>query len=390
MAESVTRPRVLLVTRNLPPLVGGMERLNWHMADELKNYAEVRIIGPTGAAALKPTTIALSEAPLKPLPLFLIVAMLTSIWIALRWRPDVILAGTGLTAPMAWLASKLCGARSAAYLHGLDITAKNHIYQWLWRPIFKKLDQIIVNSTPTRELALAADVDPERLAIVHPGVSIPDTPQSAERVVAFREQHGLAGKNILLSVGRLTARKGLMEFIEHALPSIVRAEPNSVLVVIGEAPKNSLAAGHQSVESLQAQAHELGISSHLKFLGTISDDELATAYEAADLHVFPVRHIPSDPEGFGMVAVEAAAHGLPTVAFATGGVIDAVKHGKSGQLVAPQDYEALAAAVTATLTESRQLRLSCMEFAHRFAWPHIGEQLSDHLHLSQSSPSGSK
>ncbi len=42
-------PRILLITRNLPPLVGGMERLNWHMADELAKQAEVRVVGPSGS-----------------------------------------------------------------------------------------------------------------------------------------------------------------------------------------------------------------------------------------------------------------------------------------------------------------------------------------------------
>ncbi|WP_291823415.1 hypothetical protein [Marinobacter sp.] len=40
------QPRILIITRNLPPLVGGMERLNWHMADELSQYAKVRVVGP--------------------------------------------------------------------------------------------------------------------------------------------------------------------------------------------------------------------------------------------------------------------------------------------------------------------------------------------------------
>ena len=50
-ADSTTQKPILIVTRNLPPLVGGMERLNWHIADELSRHAEVHVIGPTGAAA---------------------------------------------------------------------------------------------------------------------------------------------------------------------------------------------------------------------------------------------------------------------------------------------------------------------------------------------------
>ena len=50
MPES-KRQKILIITRNLPHLVGGMERLNWHMADELSKYTDVRVIGPSGSAA---------------------------------------------------------------------------------------------------------------------------------------------------------------------------------------------------------------------------------------------------------------------------------------------------------------------------------------------------
>lgn len=373
----VKRPRILLITRNLPPLVGGMERLNWHMAEELAKQAEVKVIGPRGAAALSPSAVTLTEAPLKPLPLFLLASLLWGLWITLRWKPDVILAGSGLTAPIAWLLSKLCGARSAACLHGFDITVNHSLYRQLWRPTFRKLDRVIVNSTPTQILAIAAGVSSSNITVVHPGVSLPESSQSAESITAFKEQHGLTGKKVLLSVGRLTTRKGLREFVEQALPAIVDAEPDAVLVVIGEAPKNALGAGIQTVESIQAQAKRSRVAENIKFLGVITDtNQLATAYEAADVHVFPVRHIPDDPEGFGMVAIEAAAHGVPTVAFATGGVIDAVAEDQSGHLVTPGDYSALAQAVLQILKNSSQKwKVDAVNYARLFAWPEFGKSL---------------
>ena len=60
--------RILHITRNLPPLVGGMERLNWHIADELSRYAQVQLIGPEGSSALRPTAVQVTEVPLRPLP----------------------------------------------------------------------------------------------------------------------------------------------------------------------------------------------------------------------------------------------------------------------------------------------------------------------------------
>lgn len=177
-----------------------------------------------------------------------------------------------------------------------------------------------------------------------------------------------------------TNRDALLEkFVEQALPTIVQQMPDVMLLVVGEAPKNSLGAGIQTQEEIMQAAQKHGLSKHIKFLGVITDKtKLATVYEAADVHVFPVRHIPDDPEGFGMVAIEAAAHGLPTVAFATGGVVDAVKHGESGYLVEANNYAELSALVVKVLlsptnTDTTQI------FAQQFAWTSFGESIQCHL-----------
>jgi phosphatidylinositol alpha-1,6-mannosyltransferase len=183
----------------------------------------------------------------------------------------------------------------------------------------------------------------------------------------------------LLSVGRLSARKGLREFVEHALSRIVAAQPDAMLLIVGDAPNNALHAQAQSPDCIRAAAANAGVSANLRFLGKISDDELAAVYRAADVHVFPVREIPGDPEGFGMVAVEAAAHSLPTVAFATGGVVDAVAEGESGRLVAPGDYSAFADAVLRTLPDREAMRDGCIAFAKHFAWPKFGAQIAAQL-----------
>ena len=375
----MARPRILIITRNLPPLVGGMERLNWHMADELTKNADVKVIGPRGSASVKPASVSLTEAPLKPLPLFLIVALVKGLLAAWRWKPDIILAGSGLTVPLVWLISKISQARSAAYLHGFDITVDQWLYRAAWRPFFKRMDRIIVNSTPTKKLAMDAGVSGRKLGIVHPGTILPARSQTLEDIAAFKSQHGLTGKKIMLSVGRLTTRKGLQEFVAQSLPDIVKAVPDAVLVIVGDAPKNSLGAGIQTRESIQEEADRRGLSGNITFLGVITDKKLlATAYEAADAHVFPVRHIHDDPEGFGMVAIEAAAHGLQTVAFSTGGVVDAVKNGCSGFLVEKNNYRALGETIINSLKNPLP-QFSINTFAQSFSWHLFGEKINQIL-----------
>lgn len=369
--------RILLITRNLPPLVGGMERLNWHMADELSRNAEVHVIGPAGSAELKPEHVTLTEVPLRPLWKFLLASAWRALVTAQTFKPDIVLAGSGLTAPAAWLAARTSGARAHVYMHGLDAAVQHPVYRALWHPAIGHMDGVIANSRPTAELARSLGVDAKKICIVHPGVTLPAGPKSSTVLQAFRQRHQLGNKRLLLSVGRLTTRKGLREFVQHALPAIVLAAPDTLLVIIGEVPTDSLLAGVQTRASIQAVAEAVGIGQHLRFLGVITDpQELACAYESAALHIFPVRQLPGDPEGFGMVAIEAAAHGLPTVAFATGGIVDAVAPGQSGHLVAPGDYRALAQVALQVLPDGPGVwRSRASAFAAQFDWSLMGQKL---------------
>lgn len=386
MADNAPPPRILHITRNLPPLVGGMERLNWHIADELSRQAQVQVIGPRGAAALKPANTEVSEVPLRPLPRFLLTSAWRALRLARRQRPQIVLAGSGLTAPAAWLAARACGARAMVYVHGLDVAVRHPLYRAIWHPVLRRMDVVVANSHPTMALVRGIGVAPERIRVVPPGVSLPEAPQSPEALRAFRERHGLGDARLLLSIGRLTTRKGLREFVREALPAIISQAPDVLLVVIGDAPTDSLLAGVQSPESIQAEADAAGIGAHLRFLGVITDpQQLACAYEAASVHVFPVREIPGDPEGFGMVAIEAAAHGLPTVAFATGGIVDAVADGRSGRLLAPGDYDGLCDAILTVLRDGEGAwRERTQDFARQFVWPRFGASLRTSLGIGDA------
>jgi phosphatidylinositol alpha-1,6-mannosyltransferase len=371
--------KLLIVTRNFPPLWGGMERLNLHMTEELSRYYDVRLVAPEGATEHASPSLRVMQAPLKPLWRFLLVSAWKTWREARAWHPDIILAGSGLTAPLALIAARSCKARAVAYAHGLDLTAPHPVYRALWLPAIKKLDGLIANSRATQKQAENIGVTAERIRIVHPGVSLPEPDNSpSEARQRFRAEHQLGEGPILLSVGRLTTRKGLREFVSEVLPLVVEQFPEVQLVVIGDAPKDSLHADIQSVESIVAAAKRVGVEKYLRFLGKRFGSELTDAYAGTDLHVFPVRHLPNDPEGFGMVAIEAAAHGLATVAYATGGVIDAVSEGVSGYLVEPGNAPAFAKQVCRAL-EQQLPEAGIHHFAEQFAWKKFGNKIRDFL-----------
>jgi len=376
-ARAGDRQRILLVTRNLPPMRGGMERLNLHMAFELAREFDVAVIGPQGCRSVLGADFTVYEVYGKPLWRFFLGAAWTSIRVAFHWRPLAVLAGSGLAAPFAWLAAKSAGAQMAIYAHGLDLIASHPVFRWFWRPFIRRADLCIVNSVNTASLARSIGVPAARTVILHPGVTLPHADGGED----FRERFGFGNQPLLLSVGRLIARKGLLEFVQNALPDIVRHTQDVCLVVIGdEAPE--LLQGNSSGlgERIRLCAAALGLARNLRFIGPQDDATLAGAYAAANVHVFPVRDTPGDVEGFGMVAVEAAAYGLPTVAFAVGGVPDAVADGVSGDLVEPGNYGEMARRVIARLsdTEGRaQSGLKIREFARRFTWDEFGTRARD-------------
>lgn len=369
------RTKVLMVTRNLPPLVGGMERLNWHMAAELGATCDVLVIGPQGCAALAPPNVAVMEVPLQPVWRFLLTALRIARREAIRRKPDLVLAGSGLSAPIAYMAARACGASKAVYVHGLDIIVEHLAYRTLWLPVLRRFDLAIANSANTADLARRAGIAGGRIRVVHPGTNLPDLQvgtDAEEAEVPYTDDGP-----VLLSVGRLTERKGLAMFIEHVLPGVVARHPRARLVVIGDEAPNALRkSGTDAASDVQAAVERTGMRDHVFRLGPCDDAGLDKAYRNAAVHVFPVRHVAGDVEGFGMVAIEAAARGLPTVAFAVGGVPDAVSDGVSGYLVSPGNYEAFAERVDRVLADREgAMKRGSRSFAAEFAWERFGEKI---------------
>lgn len=374
-AMDAARPRTLLITRNLPPLLGGMERLNLHMAIELAEWCDLTVIGPSGCRAALPQHIEVIEVPARPLPRFLLRSFLSA-WRCAGRRFDLVLAGSGLSAVGVKLAARRTGARSVAYVHGLDLLAPHPIYRAVWLPVLRTLDFAIANSANTADIAARAGVARGNITVIHPGVTLPDCARISDD--AFRLRHRLGSRPILLSVGRLTRRKGLREFIDESLPAIKATHPDVVLVVIGdEAPDALIGSSNGGRAAIRDAAASLGLAANVLLLEACSDEALSEAYAAADVHVFPVLDVPGDVEGFGMVAIEAAAHGLPTIAFAVGGVPDAVSTGHSGYLVRPGDYEEFARQACRVLEAGRHghLRETARAFAFDFRWERFGERL---------------
>lgn len=364
MAGNNNKPRVLLITRNFPPLTGGMERLMHQAVLGMSHYTELTILGPRGCGAHCPAGMKVIELPSALGPF-----LLHSTWHAAKacrkHRFNLLLGGSGIIAPTLLLLRILFGGKSLVFLHGLDLVVKNSVYQNFFIPCIRKADRVVANSINTLQIAVKKGVPEQHITVVNPGTYLPDLVNIESRN-HFLNRRNIPFKKIMIFVGRITKRKGLSQFIQHSLPLIFASEPEAGLIIVGENPDQGLTKMGEAKE-VEALVSQLDFGPRIRFLGRLKDKDLETCYAAADVHIFPLVEIPGDVEGFGMVAIEAAACGTPTVAFSTGGVTDAVST-LSGRLVAPGRYDLFADEVIRTLNDGMPDKQQCVNHAHQFSW----------------------
>ena len=346
-----------------------MERLVHCLVTALQARTEVGVVGPAGCAAYVPSGTRVGELPLRPLAAFLARSVTSGLRLAGRLRPATILCGSGLLAPSGRLLGWLTGTPVVCLLHGLDVVVDHPLYRAVFLPAIRGCDRLIANSRHTADLALGMGIPADRLVVINPGADAAPPPDSVA-LAGFRARFDLHGP-VLLSVGRLTARKGLLGFVQQCLPRLLLRCPDAMLLVVGAEARQALGPARTPVlPALQRALQELALTDRVRFAGDLSDADLALAYGCASALAFPVLDLPGDVEGFGMVALEAAAHGLPTVAFAVGGVPDAIAPGRSGILVAPGDYPGMADALGRLLegSEPAITGSACRSFAQDFSW----------------------
>jgi phosphatidylinositol alpha-1,6-mannosyltransferase len=208
------------------------------------------------------------------------------------------------------------------------------------RRVLLAAGRVVVINEPTRRAIRHFGVPESRMVKLYPGVS-EDAFVRPEGVGAFRHQHGLTKKRVVATVARCIPRKGL-DILLRAFVDVRRAVPAAQWVLIGDGPERP---------RLEALAEKCGLGSAVTFLGAGTREDVRRLLACAEVFCLTPRSLPNDEEGFGIVYLEAAAMGLPSVGSLVGGVPEAVLDGETGLLVPSNDQAATAGALIRLLQD---------------------------------------
>jgi phosphatidylinositol alpha-1,6-mannosyltransferase len=268
------------------------------------------------------------------------------------------------------LMSKLFGFPVFVGAHGLEVArVKRGLSRRLMSFTFGASAGVLAVSEYTAALVRRSAGERARICVTGAGVD-PREFRPAPKPPHLVERYGLSGKKVVLTIARLTERKGHDDVL-RAFPAVLAAVPDSVYLIAG-------AGGRR--DELASLAADLEIAGRVIFCGFVKPEELADHYRLSDVYVMTsVERAKGDVEGFGITYLEAGACERPVVAADSGGVTDAVEHDVNGLVVSPGDTNALADAIVSVLGDeelaARLGREGRRRVVERYNWRSIAVRL---------------
>jgi len=267
----------------------------------------------------------------------LFILNLYALYMLLRCRPLAIHAGQILSSGViGFLLKKIFKVPYFLWVYGgetSDAYTKSKLLFSLMERIISAADKIITNSPYVTNEFKEFGLSESRIVEILPAVNNTTfVPRSGPDLLALKQF--VSGKKVLLTVARLTPRKG-HDLVLKALKELLKKYPDLVYLIVGNGVDE---------KRLRAMAHELSIHENVHFAGYVDDEVLPSFYNLCDIYVMPNRedlNTTDSVEGFGISFIEASACGKPVIGGRSGGAGAAVVDGKTGYLVNPFDHHEL-------------------------------------------------
>jgi phosphatidylinositol alpha-1,6-mannosyltransferase len=268
-----------------------------------------------------------------------------ALWETVAVRPDVVLY-THINMARLHPATRLLHRRAQTllYVHGLEVWQR---LSWLQRLALGGVNRLVLNTRFVAETLDARGITHAPVTVVPP--SVPDS-----WLAGIEPRTTPTGEAVVLTVSRLEQNdreKGVDRLIE-AFPAVLKRVPGATLRIVGDGTDR---------ERLEQLVTSLALQERVRFLGAVDDTALKRAYASSDVFA-----LPSLQEGFGIVYLEAMAHGLPCVIASDTAPAEVVEVGVTGLAIDHHSAEELADAIATLLTDQECWRRMNRAAVERF------------------------
>jgi len=341
------KSKILFISRSYPPRLGGLEAYCFNLIERFQKDFSVH-------------KITLSKSKVHLL-WFIPYSFFKALYLVQRFRIGAVHVCDGLMATVGLMLKLIASVKVTGTIHGLDITYNNRFYQWVIRRCVSRLDQVICVSRSTMQECGDRGIPAEKCLVIPNGISpgeayVEKSKSELRPLLEKQLGHGLENKKLLVSVGRLVKRKGVLWFVENVMP---RLDSEFFYIVAGNGPEYPAVCN---------AIKRLKLEDQILMTGRVTDETRNLLYNAADIFIMPNITVPGDVEGFGIVIIEAGSCGLPVVASDIQGIRDALIDGLTGYRVREGDAEGFLEKIRTMDLDRQTVRSAVVEY---FDWDKI-------------------
>ena len=352
----------LIITRSFPPDVGGMQNLMWGLTNELskhymlkvfadyqenhKNFDEQVSFSIERVAGIK----LLRKYRKAQLINEFIKENKVEAVIADHWKSLELIKTSK---------KKICLIHSKEINHEKRSNLNKRVLN-----VLNNVEVVVANSKYTKNLAIQCGVDEDKIIIINPGADpVPIlNKKSLEKVQSLLKHKSPK----LITISRYDKRKN-HEKVIMSLRNLKKIYPDIVYICIGYGDEE---------ENIKKLVKELDLEEQVMFFKNISSELKNSLLAKSDIFVMPSIIYKKSVEGFGIVYIEAAQFGVPSLGGIDGGAADAIDHKKTGLICDGNDLDAVYSSINSMLENKKYLEYgkAAKENSVKFNWNKIIEE----------------
>ena len=354
----------LIITRNFPPDVGGMQMLMGGLSESLLNHGPVKVFtyyhensenydnkSAANIERIKGIKLFRKFRKANVVNNFITKSSNIRALIADHWKSLELIKNENLkkTKIFCLLHSKEINHEIGSSLNKRLIKSTNNA------------DFIIANSNFTKNLAIKIGIDPTKIHIIFPGIQKPQNIDDTSK----KEAKSIFGDSFpkIITVARLDKRKG-HDNILMAIKNLKNKFPKIKYVSIG--------SGEQE-NNLLKLVKELSLENEVSFQKNVDFKMKTALISEANLFLMPSRIEKKSVEGFGISFMEAASYGVGSIGGKDGGAADAISHNRTGLICDGNNLNSIYESIINFLEDENFIKFgkNASEFSQNFHWDKV-------------------